>query len=340
MTIVRASAPGKAVLSGEYVVLEGAPAVCVALNRRVLVTLAENSRDTHCVTAPGLIPGEHRFDVDDSGALRWMDPADADVFRLFELVWRKFSVASQPGMSICIDSNVFMHAGSKQKLGLGSSAAVAAALGTALNAWSPGSADIAELVSVAHSDFQNGQGSGVDVATSLHGGVIQFSNRPAMSRTTLAWPPGLYCRFFYSGTAASTAQQIERFHSIQHSAQARQSKYDLKESAEAVAACWNGGDGSDLLQTIGTYVDALLRFSDDFHLEIFTAGHAEMVNLASKHDVVYKPCGAGGGDIGVAFATDEKLLGNFCNEAQALQFAALDVAPDWRGASLETERFS
>lgn len=340
MTIVRASAPGKAVLSGEYVVLDGAPAVCVALNRRVFVTISENSRNVHCVTAPGLAHGEHCFDADVAGSLRWKDPADADVFKLFELVWRKFSLASQPGMSIRIDSNVFMHPESKQKLGLGSSAAVAAALSTALNACSPGSADISDLVRAAHFDFQNGQGSGADVATSLHGGVIQFSNKSATSPVPLTWPAGLFCKFFYSGISASTAQHIERYQSVQHSANAEQSKYDLQESAKVVAASWDGADGRDLLQTIRSYVDALRQFSDDFDLEVFAAGHAEMVSLASKHDVVYKPCGAGGGDIGVAFSKDESLLGNFCNEARTLNFETLDVAPDWRGASIETEQFS
>lgn len=340
MTVVRASAPGKALLSGEYVVLEGAPAVCVALNRRATVSISENSRSFHCVTAPGLVAGEHCFEANGSGALRWVNPADAGVFTLFELVWRKFALASQPAMSICIDTDVFLHVGSKQKLGLGSSAAVAVALGAALNACSHGKDDIAGAISAAHSDFQNGRGSGADVATSLHGGVILFSNRAASSPSALAWPAGLICKFLYSGVAASTPQQIKRFHSVQHSAHAAQSKYDLQDRAEAVAASWQKGDGRDILQTIATYSDALRKFSDDFDLDIFAAGHTEMVDLAAKHDVIYKPCGAGGGDIGVAFSSDEDLLREFCTEAQALEYETLDVAPDWRGVSIEMEQLS
>ncbi len=39
MTTVTASAPGKVILSGEYAVLDGAPAISMAVNRRAVVTL-------------------------------------------------------------------------------------------------------------------------------------------------------------------------------------------------------------------------------------------------------------------------------------------------------------
>ena len=40
---VTASAPGKVVLSGEYAVLSGAPAICMAVNRRATVTIEQTS---------------------------------------------------------------------------------------------------------------------------------------------------------------------------------------------------------------------------------------------------------------------------------------------------------
>ena len=39
---IRASAPGKIVLSGEYAVLDGAPAICAAVDRRAAVTIELN----------------------------------------------------------------------------------------------------------------------------------------------------------------------------------------------------------------------------------------------------------------------------------------------------------
>lgn len=344
MTRVRASAPGKAVLFGEYVVLEGAPAVCVALNRRVLVTVSENNRNVHCVTAPGFVQGEHCFeccfDDSDSALLRWQDPADADVFALFDIIWRKFAPNMRSGLSVCVDSSRFSADQNDQKLGLGSSAAVAVGLAAALNAHSSGSFNMANTaadVSAAHLEFQDGHGSGADVATSLHGGVILFSNRTTTSRWPLAWPEGLVCQFMYSGKPASTVQRIKRFRSNQNSESVMQSKFDLAQCAEALATSWAAGDVRDILPMLRKYVDVLSRFSDEFGLDVFAAGHAEMVRLASKYDIVYKPCGAGGGDIGVAFSVDEVLLKNFCNKAHSLGFESMDVIPDWQGVRIETE---
>ncbi|MDH5619728.1 MAG: hypothetical protein OEZ11_14015, partial [Gammaproteobacteria bacterium] len=64
MTVV-ASAPGKIVLSGEYAVLFGAPAICMAVNRRAFARVAD-SDDREChVTTPGF-SGEAPFAVVDA----------------------------------------------------------------------------------------------------------------------------------------------------------------------------------------------------------------------------------------------------------------------------------
>ena len=57
MTTIRASAPGKLFLLGEYAVLEGAPAMLTAVDRRVTVQITTSDRWR--VTAVGL-PGGQR----------------------------------------------------------------------------------------------------------------------------------------------------------------------------------------------------------------------------------------------------------------------------------------
>ena len=56
-----ASAPGKVVLSGEYAVLDGAPAVCMAVDRRAIARVSACGGDWHRVTAPGYTDVEGRF---------------------------------------------------------------------------------------------------------------------------------------------------------------------------------------------------------------------------------------------------------------------------------------
>jgi len=94
MTTVIASAPGKAVLSGEYVVLEGAPAIATALNRRARIKLSKTQQEYHSVTAPGYMDGTWRFLQDRNGAFKWQDelPA-ASSFALLENVWKRIPAA-------------------------------------------------------------------------------------------------------------------------------------------------------------------------------------------------------------------------------------------------------
>ena len=52
---------------------------------------------------------------------------------------------------------------------------------------------------------------------------------------------------------------------------------------------------------------------------------------AAKGKVVYKPCGAGGGDIGIALANDERELAAFIELAVTKAFQHLQMTMDPRG---------
>ena len=60
-------------------------------------------------------------------------------------------------------------------------------------------------------------------------------------------------------------------------------------------------------------------------------------DLAPDHDVVYKPCGAGGGDVGIAVARSAESLASFAAIASQQGFKRLDVQIDPAGARLETQ---
>jgi phosphomevalonate kinase len=94
------------VLSGEYAVLDGAPAVCAAVNRRAIVRL-DRSPDGQChVSTPGY-SGEDRFSIVDA-----------------------VCGGTRPSLSIALDTRFFSAEG--QKTGIGSSAALTVALVAAL----------------------------------------------------------------------------------------------------------------------------------------------------------------------------------------------------------------
>ena len=324
--MITASAPGKAVLSGEYVVLRDAPAIATAVDHRVRVRITECSGDYHSISTPGYLEGSWRFRRDARGEFEWQDRLpEPSAFSLVEEVWTSFDTVRWPSLALEIDSKEFCDVTTGAKLGLGSSAAVAVALSTALQKYRSANDDAGEIAMDAHNRFQGGRGSGVDVATSLHGGVILYRRATTEVRQT-GWPAGLHYRFLWSGRAAATSEKLAKLDDRPGNGPKSDSINALNEHAENVAAAWSGGDSGLILQAFPAYIEALRLFSVDHDLGIFDAGHGELAQLASDDGIVYKPCGAGGGDIGVVLAATEQAISRFCEGARQQDFSILDTS--------------
>jgi phosphomevalonate kinase len=325
---IASSAPGKFVLSGEYAVLDGAPALCVAVDRRARVSIEAHGGDHHVVTAPGFSDATGRF-VTGKDGLTWL--ADGRDFKLFEAVWN----ASRPlpgegSLAVSLDTTEFRDAASGQKIGLGSSAALTAAIATALG--SLGGTDAAQAAHAAHRRFQGGSGSGVDIACSIAGGIVEYrmADRRAMP---VEWPEGLYYSVLWSGVAAETKGKLERF----REQPASSSRDELCEASNAMVAALARGKAPEVVAELGEYTRILQRFDEVHELGIFAAGHATLTERAAGEGLVYKPCGAGGGDIGIALATSRASLASFEQSAARFGFTRLELGIDSRGAMLHDE---
>jgi phosphomevalonate kinase len=323
MTPICVSAPGKAVISGEYAVLFGAPALVSAINRRATVCIADSDDEFHRVSVPGLAGGCWRFRAASGGRIAWRDEVAGGLLDLFECIWRHCAVDSTSPVSIEIDTRAFFDRRTGLKLGLGSSAATTAALAGALNSLSGDGRGVWPLARRIHRDFQSGRGSGVDVAASVFGGLLAYragNDRPPRS---LAWPRGLYCRFLWSGTASDTREKLQQL--------ANRECTELASFAEGVLTAWDAGLAGEIMYALNRYLIDLARFSDNLDLGIFDAGHGEMVALARACNAVYKPCGAGGGDIGVVIAETLDAVEEFCSMAARQGFAVPGIECDPQG---------
>ena len=83
------------------------------------------------------------------------------------------------------------------------------------------------------------------------------------------------------------------------------------------------------------YVGALRQFSVDHELGIFDAGHDRLTDAASRAGLVYKPAGAGGGDIGTLFGPGDGELDAFVDANPDLIHKVLDCELDRVGVILE-----
>ncbi len=312
MTTIQVSAPGKVVLSGEYAVLDGAPAIAMAVNCRAGVTVAASSSDDVAIRSLG--PGEH---------------SDTS---LFDCVTDAAGFEHADDYSFTLDTSAFVDADSDVKLGIGSSAALMVALSQALISLEDNNNDVGETATRAHRNFQQGAGSGVDIATSIAGGLIGYRMQ-GNEVTRLRWPVGLVFALFWSGVAASTRERIEQL----AASEAKPSRSRLSEVAAATALAWQSGNVDTVISASEKYVNALRRFGVDHGLGIFEAGHDALVQDALANGFVYKPCGAGGGDVGIALATETAQLDAFAQRAAAAGFRRLDIDIDDNGVQIRRD---
>ena len=168
-----ASAPGKLIVTGEYAVLDGAPALVLAVDRRAIARVTTGALGS----SPFLLAVANEL-ANRRGAA---DPA------------------ARAALSIAVDSTAFYDG--TTKLGLGSSAAVTVAA-TARALAGAGATrgasfdrdEILVIASAAHAAAQGrrgARGSGADIAAAVHGGVITFT-AGHVRRT--AWPASRHAR--------------------------------------------------------------------------------------------------------------------------------------------------
>lgn len=343
---VSVTAPGKVVILGEYAVLEGAPALVMAVDRRVRVTLSTTGGACCSVTMPGWSTTSHQFLLGDAGP-EWLGDAGQPGLALVEQVLARFfgpPRGRRPGepFELVLDSADLTHIDDCGivKLGLGSSAALTVALYHALGYYAalhqcdaPPPA-LEELIET-HSSLQARRGSGLDIATSLYGGLVEYIRRKGPEIRAWTLPPALgYC-FVWSGQPAATGDFLalldewrghggDRFEAVIG---------PLRELAEQGARAARANAADVFLRIMDDYADALQNLGRAAGADIVSAPHRHLREQAARYGAVYKPCGAGGGDIGIALSTEPGALRQFRERAEADGFRILSLSSDQSGVT-------
>ncbi len=313
--MIKASAPGKLVVSGEYAVLAGAPALVAAVDRRV-----------SCVVTPR-DDGDWQFDSDLAPTVAL---AKADVFRaapdtLPGIVRQTIAEAdAPPHLHVAVDSSACFLDGAK--LGVGSSAALVAAMAGAFRALAGTALHLSDLYRI-HADFQGGSGSGLDVAAAVTGGVIRFEDR----RVLPARLPRLHTTVVFAGASTRTSELVARFDAWRATG-AQPALERLIDAAVDVADCT--ADAEAFLEALAVYAEALERLDRAASIGIFGPAHRSGQGIAERVGVVYKPCGAGGGDAGIGVARDASVAAAFARQAAQAGLTVVPMAFGGRGVDV------
>jgi phosphomevalonate kinase len=322
--VIRAIAPGKALLCGEYAVLEGAPAVAVAVDRVVRAEVRVPAGDSGPPTSFVRAASEH--------ACRALASLGG------ERVLGKVPSAAQ----IRVDSSDLYE--QAQKLGFGSSAAVTVATVGLIFAHA-GRRELLDdrerlfaIADAAHAEAQGRRGSGTDVAAAIWGGTICL--RRQNGRVTvepLQLPADLQLTFVFTGKSASTPKLIGRVQALaeRNPLAYRHLMNALRAEVEEFLRACRTLDRARLLATVRGYHDGLVSLGRAAETALVTPELAALAAIATRVGGAAKPSGAGGGDLGVAFTFDPDSTARLAHELRAVGLNTLSVGAPAPGLRLE-----
>ncbi|MFQ5582846.1 MAG: mevalonate kinase [Calditrichia bacterium] len=350
---VEVCAPGKLVLLGEYAVLEGAPAIVMAVNRYALVII-ENSRENYSIVdAPDINISNAAFTLTSAGYFSLVRPVSQyDTKKLhfffstlqYALDELANKISEPPLLNFNLDTADFFEKRNGAKLGLGSSAALTVALISALfKAVDPAFNIRAnrnylfESSLHAHRSAQANIGSGIDIAASVFGGYISYQLDAVTSKPVtleqLTLPENLYILPVWSGKSASTRELVMKYNRFKAENPDEFGKMVTEMTAIAQKGCeaFKNGNVLKVLDEVNNYFMALKKLGEACKAPIVSPLHQQLAKIVHRGGGVYKPSGAGAADIGLAFCDSPDKAEIIKNRLSKEGFRILTLQPDYDG---------
>ncbi len=345
---ILARAPGKALLLGEYAVLEGAPALVAAVDRFAEVTLTFPAPH-FSVSSPFIGAGALRFDISRHGEVAFPPHTPLETVQRLRFFNTAIRFAGQeirsrqkalPTAAIRLNTSSFYLAGKDVKLGLGSSAALTVALIAGLfhSAGLPMSEEadrlhFFQIALSAHHEAQQKIGSGVDIAASTFGGILQYQLiQDSLTMPTLIeemqMPESLQLLFIWTGTSASTqqfVQKVQEFKSRKPEAYREIIKRMTHISTQGCRA-FSGHQVKQFLNSVSEYYRLMEYLGNQSGAPIISEVHQQLAEIVEAAGGVYKPSGAGGGDLGIAFAASDKIVSQIKQRLKQTAFQTISLS--------------
>ncbi len=331
---IEASAPGKLVVLGEYAVLEGAPALVLAVDRRAHATLSPTTGDAWEIVAPTLVQ-EARVTLH-AGEATWLSAVAPELAWVGRLLAGFPAAGTLPAQRLVLDSDAFYFdaGGQRSKLGLGSSAALTVALLGGLHALARRPAPTLAEAMAAHRAIQGGHGSGIDVAAALVGGLLRFQSHAGTAQVErLGLPARLAWCCAWAGRPTSTPAMLAKvaaWRRREPAAFARQMRQLATLSGRGIDAVASA-DAAAFRSALERYFHALAGFGAIAGIDIASREHLALAAIARATGCVYKSCGAGGGDVGITFGADDGSVRAFATRAAAAGYPVIELAADSTG---------
>lgn len=293
---MKVRAPGKLMLTGSYVVLDGAPAIVSAVDRFAIADDAES------------------------------DPSPS----------AEIAAAMARSSAPRVDTSALYDDGKKLGLGSSAAALVAAlGCEAAARGDDLADAGVRRALfgraREAHAAVQGG-GSGVDLAASVHGGTLVYTVDGTARRVEL--PPGLVVEAWAAGRPARTSDMRARVDAFAARAPAEQRAIftDLAKAAAGAVSAVEARDPSGFVRECRYAHRALVALAKGADAPIVPEDAMVLDGLAEQAGSVFLPSGAGGGDVFVRLGLDASSR-PFTDEAERLGWKKLALSVDHVGVT-------
>lgn len=308
------SAPGKAFLCGEYVVTEGAIAVVAAIDRRVVAQWNACAGDGY--------------------------PAGPEALAALAAARSEFGGSSA---SPTLDRSALFRRGIK--LGLGSSAAGAVAMAGAVATGGGHDLDdpsirrrVFECASNGHARIAP-NGSGADIAAATQGGFLEFrrDGSDGAQVRSLQRPRSLTLCLVWTGASARTSDlllQVKRLRSSRPATYHR-TMSALHELSASFAEAFSRNDARAVIEAARAYHVAMKALGRAADAPIVDAKLDAIARAAAREGGAAKPCGAGGGDVAVAFFDKARAAARFRAACEHAGLHPVDV--EWGAAGVRAD---
>ncbi len=293
---MRVFAPGKILVSGAYAVLEGAPAVVVAVDRGAV--------------ADGVLSST--FVSDEVKAALGDATPHVSAESMFDR-GRKLGLGASAALTVAA-------LGLREAERGADLANAETRTGLFERAWR------------AHREVQNG-GSGVDIAASVHGGTVSYrldQGRPVVA--PCEWPKGLRFTVFASDESARTSELRARVNAFrERDASAFEARmWPLFDASVRASVGFEKGVATNVVSALRDFALALQGLGSAADAPIVLPGHETLFAAAESEGGAFLPSGAGGGDVSI-FVGSGSPSAAFVAKAAECRLSLLRVSIDLRG---------
>lgn len=339
--VYQASAPGKVILCGEYSVLESWPAFVISVDRRVKLELHSTQTSGLTVETTGLNHPKSSLAWNEEGCLDVSRSSPlamlADIINaLLEEYGNPSSISGQ-AWHLTVDSSALFDKG--DKLGLGSSAALTVALAglfhQVMKKELPEKEKLWKSLQKIHSRAQGKRGSGVDIAASIAGATNCFVNIEdhKVDINPVSLPKDMHIRFIWTGTSASTPKLLRSLSQWKNQNGDAFALY-MKSLGEVSKNICAAQSSKLFFEKMCDFTSVLHSFDAEAGIGIFANQHENLYRKSQTfNDVLYKPCGAGGGDLGIAISESKASLDKYVDSISCGPVRAINLNIDQYGVT-------